>query len=210
MMKSSKDSFDAKLYNKQIDGILSALKTVTFPILPKQYSIKGVSHEITRFHELLKQELQKMNLGDSQATSHIQSAENNSKRIYKDFGSLKKSLKNKQKITPHLTKKMDDMANAIDELSKQMQEMDEAQEQFSKKVYAHESNIKKIVDKHRENMNNAVDANSNYIKDIQTFIKDKEKAKQVNDAIRKDKGRRPVMQKQKIKKMLEMEKKYAK
>ena len=59
-------------------------------------------------------------------------------------------------------------------------------------------------------MNNAVDANSNYIKDIQTFIKDKEKAKQVNDAIRKDKGRRPVMQKQKIKKMLEMEKKYAK
>ena len=67
-----------------------------------------------------------MNLGDSQATSHIQSAENNSKRIYKDFGSLKKSLKNKQKITPHLTKKMDDMANAIDELSKQMQEMDEA------------------------------------------------------------------------------------
>ena len=59
-----------------------------------------------------------MNLNGSQTTEHFQKAENNSKRIFKDFGSLKNSFKNEKKITPHLSKKMDDMTKAIDELSK--------------------------------------------------------------------------------------------
>ena len=58
-------------------------------------------------------------------------------------------------------------------------------------------------------MNEAVDANTNYIKEIRDFIKKEKDIKKVNEAIKKDK-RPPIMAKDKIKKMLEMEKKYAK
>lgn len=222
IMKPVKKVYDMKKFNSKIDKVLNTLKGITFPFLPHEYTVQGVSNEINHFQNLLKEELSKINLEPSNI--HLKKVSKDTKTIVRDFKSIDSkfkqsgkgagSPKNQKKV---ISQKIDLMSKAIEDLRMQMVEMDKAQETYAQKVQAHESSIKKIVKKHRKNMSDAVNANTAYLKKIKKFIRNEKQMKVVGGAVsRQIKGQKEqkggmgaVMSKEAVKNLVAMEKKYA-